>query len=62
MSKKVFKDRTAASHWPLEDCVDCGKPTKFWVRGGKYPLCLKCAKKPNAGHGAKVYLKRMGQA
>lgn len=62
MSKKVQLDRTAAKHWPPENCVDCEKPTKFWVKGYKYPLCPKCAKKPNAGHGAKAYLKRMGQA
>lgn len=57
--KKVVMDRTAAKHWPKEPCVDCRTPTKFWVKGYHYPLCPKCAKKKNAGHGRHKYLKRV---
>ena len=27
----------------VENCTECGKPTRYWFGGGEYPLCQSCA-------------------
>jgi DNA-directed RNA polymerase subunit RPC12/RpoP len=29
----------------IEKCSECGKPTRYWLKGNQVPLCPECAKK-----------------